>query len=74
MVLETQLAVLSALKEGVEWEDMHRLAENTILKGLLNSGLVRGSENELRENHIAALFFPHGLGHLIGRILEPYCS
>jgi Xaa-Pro dipeptidase len=70
MVLDAQMIVLSALKEGVEWEDMHRLAEKTILKGLIKCGLVRGSEDELRENHIAALFFPHGLGHLIGRIFE----
>ena len=30
------------------------------------ANLVKGSEEDLTKNHIAALFFPHGLGHLIG--------
>ncbi|KAJ1332770.1 xaa-Pro dipeptidase [Batrachochytrium salamandrivorans] len=42
------------------------LPPHTILKGLMAAGLVQGSEEELTKNHIAALFFPHGLGHLIG--------
>ncbi|KAK6096016.1 hypothetical protein MT418_003890 [Batrachochytrium dendrobatidis] len=66
IVLDAQKAVLNALKAGVEWEDMHRLANRTILKGLVAAGLVQGSEEDLTKNHIAALFFPHGLGHLIG--------
>ena len=30
------------------------------------ANLVKGSEEDLIKNHVAALFFPHGLGHLIG--------
>ncbi|KAI8927605.1 peptidase M24, structural domain-containing protein [Entophlyctis helioformis] len=66
IVLEAQKVVLDTLKAGVEWEDMHRLAAKTILHGLVKAGLVHGPEDELVKNHIAALFFPHGLGHLIG--------
>ncbi|KAI8904126.1 peptidase M24, structural domain-containing protein [Gorgonomyces haynaldii] len=66
IVLETQHAVLDALKDGVEWEDMHRLAAQVTLEGLIKAEIVKGDEQELIDNHIAALFFPHGLGHLIG--------
>jgi Xaa-Pro dipeptidase len=27
---------------------------------------LKGEVNELLENHIPALFFPHGLGHMLG--------
>lgn len=66
IVLNAQVAVLGAIKEGVEWETMHRLAESKILDGLIKAGIVKGPEAELKNNHIAALFFPHGIGHLIG--------
>src|SRR5947208_2853605 len=45
---------------------MHRLAEKVILFGLVQAGIIHGTEDQLLENHIPALFFPHGLGHLIG--------
>ena len=66
IVLKSQLAVLEKLKEGVKGEDMHRLSTDVILKGLIDAEIVQGPEKGLKENHIAALFFPHGLGHLIG--------
>ncbi|KAL2912054.1 hypothetical protein HK105_208483 [Polyrhizophydium stewartii] len=66
IVLEAQEVVLSQLKAGVEWEDMHRLAARKILRGLMRAGLVVGTEEELAKHHIGELFFPHGLGHLIG--------
>jgi Xaa-Pro dipeptidase len=65
-VLAAQEVVLARLKAGVQWEDMHRLARDIILDGLINADLVRGSTEELKSNYIAELFFPHGLGHLIG--------
>ncbi|KAJ2992327.1 hypothetical protein HDV02_003149 [Globomyces sp. JEL0801] len=39
IVLDANKTVINALKPGVKWEDMHRLAENVILKGLLKVGL-----------------------------------
>ena len=66
IVLESQEAVLKSLKSGVEWEDMHRLAERVILDGLIRAGIVHGDYEEMIKSHISALFFPHGLGHLIG--------
>ncbi|RKO84226.1 peptidase M24, structural domain-containing protein, partial [Blyttiomyces helicus] len=66
IVLEMFKAVLSQLRAGVKWEDMHRVAERVALDGLVKAGLITGSTEELLANHIPALFFPHGLGHLIG--------
>lgn len=66
IVLEAQMAVLSAMKDGVEYEDLHRLSHTFILQGLVKAQIVNGPLDELVKHHISALFFPHGLGHLIG--------
>ncbi|KAJ3221698.1 hypothetical protein HK099_003221 [Clydaea vesicula] len=66
IVLETQKVVLNALKPGVKWEDMHRLSYRTICIGLQMAGILVGDTEELIENHIPALFYPHGLGHFLG--------
>jgi Xaa-Pro dipeptidase len=66
IVLDSNKQVIANIKPGVQWEDMHRLAELVILRGLVKAGIVIGDEKELIQNHIPALFFPHGLGHLLG--------
>jgi Xaa-Pro dipeptidase len=65
-VLAANRAVEAAMKPGVPWPDMHRLAERTIAERLLAIGLLTGELPELLANHIPALFMPHGLGHLMG--------
>lgn len=51
---------------GVEWEAMHRLACEVICDGLMIAKLTIGSKAELMKHHIPSLFFPHGLGHMLG--------
>lgn len=65
-VLASQKAVFDAIKPGVPYTDMHRLAEKVILEHLLRIGLVKGSLEDLVSNHIANIFMPHGLGHMLG--------
>ncbi|KAF9365012.1 hypothetical protein BGX34_011771 [Mortierella sp. NVP85] len=68
IVLQMQKAVLAALKPGVQWEDMHRLAAKVAVEGLQKAGLLKAefSVQELLEKHVDGVFFPHGLGHMIG--------
>jgi Xaa-Pro dipeptidase len=67
IVLTAQRAVEEAVKPGIEWADMHLLAMRVIGQGLLDKKFVFGSDvDEVLHHHIPALFFPHGLGHLIG--------
>lgn len=66
-VREAQFAVFAAMRPGVRWPDMHRLAERVILTHLLRGKLVHnGTVDEMMAAHIGAIFMPHGLGHLIG--------
>jgi len=65
-VYEANQAVMKTCKAGVEWTDMHLLAERTMLGCLLKGGLLQGSLDEMMEVHLGAIFQPHGLGHFMG--------
>ena len=65
-VLAAQVAVIGALKPGVAWPDMHRLAERTILTHLKDGGVLTGDVEDMLAADLGSTFMPHGLGHLIG--------
>lgn len=65
-VLKGNRAVLAAMKDGVQWLDMHKLANRTMLEELKAGGLLVGDVNEMMANGLNGIFQPHGLGHLIG--------
>lgn len=46
--------------------DCHLLAEREILKALLIAGVLVGEIEALVAAELGPVFFPHGLGHLIG--------
>jgi len=67
-VYDAYSTVLKTIKEGVQWEDMHLLAEGRILEHLIKAGLVVDHPiNDLVSKRVGAVFMPHGLGHLIGK-------
>jgi Xaa-Pro aminopeptidase len=51
---------------GTEWRDVHRTAALVIAEGLVEFGLLRGEPDGLVERGAQALFFPHGVGHMVG--------
>ncbi len=57
---------VEACRAGVRYRDVHDLAALRICEGLVEVGLLRGEPTSLRERTAHALFFPHGVGHLIG--------
>jgi Xaa-Pro dipeptidase len=68
-VLNAQVAVYDMIKPGVAWVDCHKRAEECILQGLADIGVVVPGDKtiqELVEMRLGAVFMPHGLGHLIG--------
>ena len=66
VVLEAQRAAIGAVKPGVRYLDVHRTAGKALLAGLIALGIYRGELEELYARGAAALFFPHGVGHLLG--------
>ncbi|PRQ46799.1 putative xaa-Pro dipeptidase [Rosa chinensis] len=65
-VLDAHNAVISALKPGVSWVDMHKLAEKVILDSLKREGVLDGNVGDMMVEQLGAVFMPHGLGHLLG--------
>jgi len=51
---------------GVEYRDLHLAACHTLAAGLVDLGILRGNPEDLVAQDVHALFFPHGVGHLLG--------
>jgi Xaa-Pro dipeptidase len=66
IVLDALNKSIDNVKPGVKMEDLHMGASRIILHGLKELGVVKGDIDEMMENNIFALFFPHGLGHFLG--------
>jgi Xaa-Pro aminopeptidase len=66
LVLAAHDACIAKIQPGVEYQDLHLLAATTIAEGLSNLGILRGNAEELVAADAHALFFPHGVGHLLG--------
>ena len=66
IVLDALNKSIENVKPGVKVEDLHLGASRIILHGLKEIGVVTGNVDEMMENNIFALFFPHGLGHFLG--------
>ncbi|MGB5770232.1 MAG: aminopeptidase P family protein [Crocosphaera sp.] len=66
IVLAAHDACIKAIKPGVEYQDIHLLAAQIIAEGLVNLGILKGNAENLVERDAHALFFSHGIGHLLG--------
>jgi len=51
---------------GRRYREVHDLAARVICEGLAASGFLKGNADDLLDRRAHALFFPHGVGHLIG--------
>jgi Xaa-Pro dipeptidase len=65
-VLNAHKECIEASKPGMQMEELHMMAAKIMMQGLLDIGLVKGNLDEILDNNIFALFFPHGLGHFLG--------
>jgi Xaa-Pro aminopeptidase len=65
-VLAAQEKAIARCIAGAEWRDVHLKSAADLCAGLVSMGLMRGSPESLVEQEAHLLFFPHGLGHLVG--------
>ncbi|MEM8583394.1 MAG: aminopeptidase P family protein [Bacteroidota bacterium] len=66
IVKEAEESVIRDLRPGVLYRTYHDQASIIIAKGLKELGLMKGDPEEAVAAGAHALFFPHGLGHMIG--------
>ncbi|MEM8720474.1 MAG: aminopeptidase P family protein [Cyanobacteria bacterium P01_G01_bin.39] len=66
LVLQAHDQCITMVGHGVEYQEIHLRAALVIAEGLVNLGILRGSPQDLVDMDAHALFFPHGVGHLLG--------
>ena len=66
VVLAANMAAIGAAGPGTSNRDLHLLAARTIASGLKDIGLMQGDVDAAVEAGAHALFFVHGLGHMMG--------
>jgi Xaa-Pro aminopeptidase len=66
VVLAAHDACIAEMRPGVEYREIHLLAAEIIAEGLVDLGILKGNPQDLVDLDAHALFFPHGIGHLLG--------
>lgn len=66
IVLAAHDACIAKAAPNIEYRDLHWLAASTLTEGLVDLGLLKGTVEGLLEQDVHAVFFPHGVGHLLG--------
>jgi Xaa-Pro aminopeptidase len=66
LVLASQLAAIDQVRPGARYRDVHLTASLVLARGLVDEGILKGDPEGLVERGAHALFFVHGLGHLLG--------
>jgi Xaa-Pro aminopeptidase len=66
VVLAAQRAAIERVRPGVRYRDVHHAAGLALTRGLVDLRILRGDPDDLYHRGAAALFFPHGVGHLLG--------
>ncbi len=66
IVLKSQMEAIASSKPGVRNKDIHLQTALIIADGLKDLGLIKGDIEEAVQAGAHALFFPHGLGHMMG--------
>jgi Xaa-Pro aminopeptidase len=66
LLLRVQAAGIDAIRPGVPFVDIHRLAALRMVEGMSEMGFFRGDPLEVVSSGAYAICFPHGLGHQLG--------
>ncbi len=66
VVLEAQRTAIDLVRPGMRYRLIHEAAAREIIAGLIDLGIMHGDADELAMRGAHALFFPHGVGHLLG--------
>ena len=61
-----QLALCGEVRAGVDYADIHLSAHRRIASLLRESDLISAAPDEAVRSGLSGVFFPHGIGHLLG--------
>jgi Xaa-Pro dipeptidase len=66
LVLRMQLDAIDTIKPGISYRDVHLSACRILAEGMRSIGLMKGNPSDAVDAGAHALFFPHGIGHMMG--------
>lgn len=66
IVLDAEMSSINKLRPGIPYREVHLGAAKIITQGLQALGIMKGDADQAVEAGAHALFFPHGLGHMLG--------
>lgn len=66
VVLGAEERAIPKCVAGAEWKDIHLATAIDLVAGLVSLGVLRGNPESLVAQEAHTLFFPHGLGHMVG--------
>lgn len=66
IVLKANETSIEFTQPGRKYKDIHLLSAQVIASGLKDVGLMKGNTEDAVNEGAHALFFPHGLGHMMG--------
>lgn len=66
IVLDAEVKSIEALRPGITYQEVHLGAAKIIMNGLKDLEIMKGDTDTAVAAGAHALFFPHGLGHMIG--------
>jgi Xaa-Pro aminopeptidase len=66
IVCTAQKTGIEAVAPGKTYKEIHLAASKIVAEGLVDLGFLKGASEDIVAAGAHALFFPHGLGHLLG--------
>jgi len=63
---ELQLKLCAQIRVGLDWKDFHQASYRAISEFLRETGLINVSADEAVDSALTSVFYPHGIGHLLG--------
>ena len=66
IVLETQKRCIARSRPGITSAELHVFSMRQIAEGLKSLGILTGDTDGLIQGGAVRLFYPHGIGHLLG--------
>lgn len=65
-----QQTLVDRVRPGVDYRDIHLAAHEALAKILVTHGIVTDSAEAAVESRVTSVFFPHGIGHLLGLMVH----
>ena len=65
-VLNAEVRAIARCRPGAEWKDIHFGSAIDMVGSLVAMGVMKGNPESLVEQEAHMLFYPHGVGHMLG--------